>query len=485
MTGRHRSEVVYTPRPGTIPTLGVPDLSGVRVVHLIGIGGAGMRGLAELLLARGIRVSGSDLKGSRGLGELQRLGATVFVGHDPEQLEASGRPDAVVISTAIPDVNPELVAAREMSIPVWARAQVLAALMAGSRGLAVAGTHGKTTTTSMLSTILGRAGVDPTYVIGGDLNESGSGARSGNGEWFLAEADESDGSFLLLEPEIAVVTNIEADHLDFYRDEDEIRAAFAQFVMRAGQVVMCADDPGALHSLSLAGRAALSYGVTPGSDAVLTVRDARAARASGTLEIGGERVELRLGVPGAHNLLNAAGAVLAATLAGVEPSDAVRALRSYRGVRRRFEFRGVAGGAEFFDDYAHHPTEIAATLRAARNGHGRILAVFQPHRYSRTRALWRDLGQSLADADLVIVTEIYGAGEEPLPGVTGKLVVEALAEAEPAKRILYLPHRPDVVRFLASEVRSGDLVLTLGAGDITTIPDEAIERVRSHSERAW
>jgi UDP-N-acetylmuramate--alanine ligase len=443
-----------------------------------------MRGLAELLLARGIAVSGSDLKQSRGLTELDRLGASVVVGHSAEQLEAAGRPEAVVISTAIPDANPELLAAREKSIPVWARAQVLAALMAGSRGLAVAGTHGKTTTTSMLSTILGRAGVDPTFVIGGDLNESGSGARSGGGEWFLAEADESDGSFLLLHPDVAVVTNVEADHLDFYRDEEEIRAAFARFLAQAGQAIVCGDDPGALKSLMLAGRQALSYGVTRGSDAVLTVKDPRGPRSSGSLDIAGERVEIQLRVPGEHNLLNAAGAVLAATLAGVAPADAAMALRSYRGVRRRFEFRGVARGAEFFDDYAHHPSEVAATLRAARNGYGRIVAVFQPHRYSRTRALWRELGTSLAEADVVIVTDVYDAGEDPLPGVTGKLVLDALAEAQPAKRILYLPHRTDVVRFLASEVRPGDLVLTLGAGDITTVPEEAIERLRSHPDRA-
>jgi len=470
--------VTYEPPPGSIPTLGVPSLGDVRRVHLVGMGGAGMQGIARLLLARGVAVSGSDLKDSRGLDELRAAGASVFVGHRAEQLDGSDPPDAVVISSAIPAGNPELAAARDRGVPVWARAQVLAALMAGARTIAVSGTHGKTTTTSMLYVILDRAGLDPTYVVGGDLNESGSGARQGSGEWFVAETDESDGSFLLLSPEVGVITNIEEDHLDFYRDGEEIRDAFAAFLERCARGIACGDDPGVRSVLARSGRSVLTYGTSDGAAALLTVLGTDRPGARGDLSIDGERVRIELRVPGAHNLRNAAAAILAAREAGVAPSVAADALRSFSGVRRRFEYRGVVHGAELFDDYAHHPTEVAATLDAAVDGHGRIVAVFQPHRYTRTRALWRSLGESLSRADLVVVTDVYGAGEEPIPGVTGKLVVDGLAEAAPAKRVLYLPRRSDLVQFLLGEVRPGDLVLTLGAGDVTTVAEEIMDRAR-------
>ncbi|MFN2543123.1 MAG: UDP-N-acetylmuramate--L-alanine ligase [Actinomycetota bacterium] len=476
--------MTYDPPPGSIPTLGVPSLDGLQRIHLVGVGGAGMRGIAHLLLARGFEVSGSDLKESRGLEELRAQGARIFVGHAASQLGAEGDPDAVVVSSAIPQRNPELAEARERGLPVWARAQVLAALMAGSRTIAVAGTHGKTTTTSMLCVILERAGLDPTYVIGGDLNESGSGAKQGAGEWFVAETDESDGSFLLLAPEIGVVTNVEEDHLDFYRDGDEIRAAFASFVNRCGSVIACADDAGAREVLAAApATASQTYGI--GEDAIARLRvldaDRPVARAELVLDDGVAEIELR--IPGTHNLLNAAGAILAARATGVDPRRAAEALRSFSGVRRRFEYRGVVRGAELFDDYAHHPTEVAATLEAA-DGHRRILAVFQPHRYSRTRALGRALGESLAGAHVVVVTDVYGAGEEPIPGITGKVVVDGLAESAPSKRVLYLPRRSDVVQYLLEEIRAGDLVLSLGAGDITTLADELIDRARSPIEGA-
>jgi len=471
--------VTYAPPPGSIPTLGVPSLDDVRRMHLVGIGGAGMRGIARLLLSRDVAVSGSDLKDSRGLDELRSAGARIFIGHDGNQLQAGeGPPDAVVASSAIRPGNPELAAARELGLPVWARAQVLAALTAGSRTIAVAGTHGKTTTTSMLCVILDRAGLDPTYVIGGDLNESGSGARRGRGPWFVAETDESDGSFLLLSPEVGLVTNVEEDHLDFYRDGEEIRDAFAAFASRCGEMIGCGDDAGARGVLEQAGRSALTYGVEPDNDARLFVMDAAGPGARARLEVADSQVTIELAIPGRHNLLNAAAAILAASRAGVEPAAAAEALRSFTGVRRRFEYRGVVRGAAFFDDYAHHPTEVSATLSAAVDGHGRIVAVFQPHRYTRTRAFWRSLGESLSRADVVVVTDVYGAGEEPIPGVTGKLVVDGLAEAAPSKRVLYLPRRSDVVQFLLGEIRPGDLVLTLGAGDVTTLAEEVMERGR-------
>ncbi|HXJ64211.1 MAG TPA: UDP-N-acetylmuramate--L-alanine ligase [Actinomycetota bacterium] len=446
---------------------------------MIGIGGAGMSGIARLLLARRIAVSGSDLKASSGLDDLAAIGAVVAVGHRADQVAADGAPDAVVVSTAIPERNPELEEARRLGIPVLARAQVLAALMTGARGIAVAGTHGKTTTTSMASVILERAGLDPTFVIGGDLNESGSNARHGAGDWFVAEADESDGSFLLLAPEVAIVTNVEQDHVDFYASRDETREAFAQFVRGAGTVVACADDEGVRDVLARAGRtgATRTYGIGPEADVRVSPTGVSGRSITGTIGLEDGPVEVSLRVPGVHNLLNAAAALLAAREAGVEPERAAAALGSFGGVRRRFEFRGMGRGAEFFDDYAHHPTEIRATLAAVPDEYRRVVAVFQPHRYTRTEAMWGELGESLAAADVVVLTDVYGAGESPIPGVTGKLLVESLTEAAPTKRVLYLPKRADVAQWLSHEVRPGDLVLTLGAGDITMVPDEALERI--------
>jgi UDP-N-acetylmuramate--alanine ligase len=473
------SELHYVPRPGSIPTLEVPDLTSVRRVHMIGIGGAGMRNLAKLLLARGVEVSGSDLKDSKGLHELEALGATVAVGHLAAQIVD---PDAVVISSAVAEANPELREARARGIVVWARAQVLAAAGAGHRVIAVAGTHGKTTTTSMLAVILERAGLDPTYVVGGDLNEIGSGARHGDGDLFVAEADESDGSFLLPRPEIGIVTNVEVDHVDFYPGgRSEIEAAFAVFMRGASRVVACGDDPGVREALAQAGCDALTYGLGDGNDVRVTVDLDGPGGVRGSIAPKGEPpVAVHLTVDGSHMLLNAAAALAAAGLVGVPASLAAEALEAFLGVRRRFERRGQVRGATFYDDYGHVPTELAVTLGVARRtGPRRLIAVFQPHRYSRTQALWRELGASLTEADVVVVTDVYGAAQDPIPGVTGKLVVDGIADVSPRDtRIVYLPHRPDVARFLEAEVRGGDLVLTLGCGDVWMLGDEALERIR-------
>ncbi|HEX2025180.1 MAG TPA: UDP-N-acetylmuramate--L-alanine ligase [Actinomycetota bacterium] len=467
----------YVPPPGSIPTLPVPDLDRVRSVHLVGIGGAGMSGLARVLLARGIRVSGTDLKESSPSTQLRALGADVSIGHGEDRL---GELDAVVVSTAIPPSNPEVVAAHRRGIPVLARAQVLAALMGERRGVAVAGTHGKTSTTSMLAVILERTGRDPTYLVGGDLNESGSNARSGDGPDFVAEADESDGSFLLLEPDLSVVTNVDDDHLDFYPSRDDVEAAFTAFCRRSAKVVACADDPGARRVVEASGVAVVWYGWS--ADAAVRLEEPRTTlegsaavvRTAGP-DVKPWRGELAFPLPGIQYLANAAAAVTAAALLDVPPAEAVAALRGFGGVRRRWDRRGIANGAVFVDDYAHHPTEIEATLATARtDGSERVVAVFQPHRYTRTASMWRALGQSLSGADLAVVTDVYGAGEPPVPGVTGKLVVDGLVEAVPGRRAVYLPHRSDVAPFLAREVRPGDLVLTLGAGDITMVPDETM-----------
>jgi UDP-N-acetylmuramate--alanine ligase len=466
----------YQPPAGSIPTLPVPSLDGVRAVHLVGIGGAGMRNLARLFLARGIEVSGSDLKDSEGLRALAAAGAVVRIGHDAS---AVGDPDAVVVSSAIAPDNPEVVLARERGIAVWARQQAIAAFADAHRSIAVAGTTGKTTTTSMLATVLEHAGLDPSYLIGGDLNESGSGARAGDGDLFLFEADESDGSFLLADPAIGVVTNVEVDHVDFYPGgAEELRAAFAVFCARSDRVVVCVDDEGARDALRRSGAGGITYGEAPEADVRLSVGSPGPGGARGTLTIDGATVPLTLRIDGAHNLVDAAAAVAVGRLVGVPADLAVRALETFGGVRRRFEHRGSARGAEFFDDYAHVPTELSVTLGVARSrAPRRVVAVFQPHRYSRTQALWRELGASLVAADVIVVTDVYGANQTPIPGVTGQLVVDGVRRAAADRDIVYAPHADDAVAYLDREIREGDLVITLGCGDIWMVGDAALARI--------
>ncbi|HEX6844187.1 MAG TPA: UDP-N-acetylmuramate--L-alanine ligase [Actinomycetota bacterium] len=466
----------WTPPTGSIPTLGVPAIDGIRAVHLIGVGGAGMRNLARLFLARGIAVGGSDLKDSSPLRGLAEVGVAIAVGHDPANI---GDVDAVVISSAIAPDNPERRDAERRGIAVWRRQQALAALAAGHRGVAVAGTHGKTTTTSLVAATLVHAGLDPTYLIGGDLNESGSGAHHGDGDLFVYEADESDGSFLLGAPWAGVITNVDVDHVDFYPGGlDEIIAAFAEFAARATHVVACGDDPRVRRALALADVAATTYGVDAGNDLILTIDGLGPEGARGRLRTGEGEISLALQVDGPHNLLNAAAAVGVATLAGVPAQVAAEAVATFEGVHRRFELRGRVRGASFYDDYGHTPTEMEVTVATARRREpGRLIALVQPHRYTRVQALWRELGASVAGADLIIVTDVYGAAQPPIPGVTGKLVVDGVQLAAPGRRTVYLPHRRDVVAFLDREVREGDLVVTMGCGDVWMLGDAALERM--------
>jgi UDP-N-acetylmuramate--alanine ligase len=466
----------YAAPEGSIPTLHVPSLEGVAKVHLIGAGGAGMRNLARLFLARGIAVDGSDLKETKGVRELRDLGARIEVGHDPAHLAA---PDAVVISSAIAPGNAELRAAEDSAIPVWRRQQAVAALAEGRRAVSIAGTHGKTTTTSLVALALERAGLDPTYLVGGDLNESGSGARHGDGELFVFEADESDGSFLLAPASIGVITNIEVDHVDFYPGGlDEIVAAFATFAARCGHVVAFGDDDDVRAALAAAGVEATTYGHGADNDLVVTTDGLGPSGVRGRVAVDGREVAVALAVDGPHNLLNAAAAIAVARLCGVDPADAAASLASFRGVHRRFELRGRARGADFIDDYGHTPTEMRVTIDTARRREPRrLIAVVQPHRYSRVRALWRELGRSVTGADVVVVTDGYGAAQEPIPGVTGKLVVDGVQLSSPGRRTVYLPHRRDVVAFLDREVRDGDLVLTMGCGDVWMVADAALERI--------
>jgi UDP-N-acetylmuramate--alanine ligase len=460
-----------------------PDLT---AVHLVGIGGAGMSGIARVLLARGASVSGSDAKDSRTVSALRALGATVSVGHSAEALDGAR---TVVVSTAIRDDNPELVEARRRGLQVVPRAQALAALMAGRRGVAVAGTHGKTTTTSMLTVAAQRCGVDPSFAIGGDLNEAGSNAHHGTGDLFVVEADESDGSFLAYRPHVAVVTNVEADHLDHYGDEAAVFAAFERFaetVDRAGFLVTCADDPGARRLSEVARRGGLdvrTYGTSDDADLRLADLAVTGATSRYAPVLHGRRLPaVSLGVAGRHLALNSGAALLAGLGLGLPEDRLVDGLAGFTGVRRRMELKGAVGGVRVYDDYAHHPTELVAQLEAARSvaGAGRLVIAFQPHRYSRTLAFAEAFGQALGHADEVVVMEVYAAGEEPVPGATGAAV--AAAVPLPAEQVLFEPSWSAVPAALAHRARPGDLVLTLGAGDVTLIGPEVLRLLGAPAE---
>jgi UDP-N-acetylmuramate--alanine ligase len=448
------------------------DLGRPLRIHVVGIGGAGMSAIASVLATMGHRVTGSDLKSSAGLERLRSRGVSAIVGHHPDNV---GDADFVTISTAIPATNREVVEAGRRGIPVLRRAEALAAVAATRRTVAVAGTHGKTTASSMLALVLIEAGLRPSFIIGGDINEVGSGAAWSDGEWLVVEADESDGTFLHLAPEVALVTNIEPDHLDYYGDVAHLEAAFAQFLGGTGAAsIVCADDPVA----SRLGRAvdATSYGVAPGADYRMT--DLVTRRSSGRFAVAHAGVALgriTLAVPGAHNARNACGALVAGLAVGASFDDARRALERYGGVARRFEFRGEGAGITFVDDYAHLPTEVRAALAAARDGEWqRVVAVFQPHRYSRTAALWADFADAFVDADVLVVTDIYSAGEAPRPGVSGRLIVDAVAASHPGQEAVYVPGHRQLVAHLRQILQPGDLCLTLGAGDLTVLPDELL-----------
>jgi UDP-N-acetylmuramate--alanine ligase len=449
--------------------------AGARRVHFVGIGGAGMSGIARILLSRGIAVSGSDAKESRALGALRALGGEVYVGHDASHV---GPADAVVVSSAIRANNVEVVHARDQGIPVIQRAAALAGVMAGRRGIAVAGTHGKTTTTSMLTIALQYCGADPSFAIGGDLNEAGSNAHHGSGELFVAEADESDGSFLLLSPYAAIVTNVDADHLDHYGDEAAIGRAFVAFLERIdpdGFAVLCADDPGSRRLVADSPVAVRTYGES--QDADLRIEGLQLNGLGSTFEVvdRGRRLgPVRLRVPGRHNAMNAAAALSAGIGLGLPSSQLREGLARYDGVRRRFEYRGEVAGVRVFDDYSHNPTKVTAALRAARHvaGTGRVFVVFQPHRYTRTLSFAREFGAALALADEVLVMEVYAAGEDPIPGVTGQSV--AAAVPLPANRVSFEGSWAAVAAQVAARTRAGDIVLTMGAGDVTQLAPEVL-----------
>jgi UDP-N-acetylmuramate--alanine ligase len=482
---QHRAIEALAERP--VPDLPRPqpplDLAIEHRLHVVGVGGPGMSAVAIALAEMGHVVSGSDLREHPVLERVRAAGVDVYIGHDRGLVHGV---DAVTASTAIPAQNIELDEARATGVTVLSRAGMLASICARAKSLAVAGTHGKTTTTSMLMLILAQAGMRPSFVVGGDVTDVGTGAQWTHGEWLVVEADESDGTHLELPLFGAILTNVEADHLDHYGSFDGIVAGFDDFLGQIeGPKVICGDDP---IGVELARRhTATTYGL----DAACDVRavDVRATSGSfrfdltrrhddGRTDVLGEVV---LPLRGVHNVVNATGAAALALSIGVSFDDIAAALARFGGVARRFDVRGVDRGATFVDDYAHLPAEIDAVIRAARDSGDswqRIVAVFQPNRYHRIQEMWQEYGLAFTGADLVVLTDIYASGTVPIPGVTGKLIVNAVTEADPARRVVWLPRREDLVAFLAGELRDGDVCISMGCGDIATLPSEVLDARR-------
>ncbi|HUN34084.1 MAG TPA: UDP-N-acetylmuramate--L-alanine ligase [Trebonia sp.] len=455
----------------------VPALSDLGRVHLAGIGGAGMSAIARVMLARGVVVSGSDAAETATLKELESLGARVHLGQRAANLADA---QTLVVSSAIREDNPELVEARRRGLRVLHRAGALASLTADRRVIAVTGTHGKTTTTSMITTIFLGVDAGPGYAIGGTLASTGVNAADGSGPDFVLEADESDGSFLMLSPDAAVITNVDADHLDNYGTVEAYRASFSRFCDRiapGGLLITCADDPGAAEVARHGrdrGLRVVTYGAYAEAD--YQARDIQVAgmNTSFTVTGGGTSVEVMLQVPGSHYVLNATAALAAAAELGIAPASAAAALGGYRGAGRRMEPKGEAAGVRVVDTYAHHPVELVADLAAARQiaAGGRVIAVFQPHLYSRTRIFAAEFAGALAQADVAVVLDVYAAREDPEPGISGRLVADAVpGEAH------YVPMAADVPRFVASIAAPGDLVLTMGAGDVTRLGPLILEQL--------
>jgi len=449
-------------------------------VHFVGIGGSGMSGIAEVLLNLGYAVSGSDLKRSATTAHLEARGARIFEGHAAANVAGV---QVVVISTAVHADNPEVIEARQRGVPVIPRAEMLAELMRMKYGIAIAGSHGKTTTTSMVAMVLDRGGFDPTVVVGGRLGVLGSGARLGKGEFMVAEADESDRSFLKLSPTIAVVTNIDREHLDTYRDLADVQDAFVGFVNKIpfyGAAVLCLDDPPVQDILPRVERRLVSYGLS--WHAHISARDVELTPTGANytaVQRGSALGPIALNVPGAHNVLNSLAAVAVGLDLGVGFDRIREGLASFTGVDRRFQVRGDEGGILVIDDYGHHPTEIRATLAALRTRAGarRTLVLFQPHRYTRTHHLWDEFCRAFHHADVLLVTDVYAAGEEPIEGATGEALAAAIA-ARGHQQASYAGDLKSAGARLAEEAREGDVVLTLGAGSVWTAGDEVLKKVR-------
>ncbi|HHS13114.1 MAG TPA: UDP-N-acetylmuramate--L-alanine ligase [bacterium] len=457
----------------------IPVLGRTRRVHFVGIGGIGMSGIAEVLLNQKFTITGSDLKLTSVTKHLEDLGAVVYEGHSGEQILGA---DVVVVSSAVGLENPEVREAHNLKIPVIRRAEMLAELMRMKHGLAIAGTHGKTTTTSMIGQVLQEDGMDPTLIVGGKVRSLKSNARLGESAYYVVEADEYDRSFLQLAPVLAVITNIETEHLDCYRDLSEIKSAFVTFANKVpfyGAVLLCLDEPSLQEIIPDLERRIITYGLNPqaevrGLDPEFHEMESR-IRVSSREEILGE---IQLQIPGLHNIKNALAAVAVGLEMEIPFGSIQKALKSFTGVHRRFEIKGEVQNVLVIDDYAHHPTEIEATLRAARKGwNRRVVAVFQPHLYTRTRDFYRDFGRSFFDADILVVTDIYPAREKPIPGVTGEWIAKE-ARSVGHRQTVYLPQKEDVVDYLLGIMQKNDLVITMGAGDIWKIGEDFISRVK-------
>lgn len=451
----------------------------IRHIHFVGIGGIGMSGIAEVLLNLGYQVSGSDLRESETTERLRSLGAAVFIGHRPENITS---PHVVVISSAVKRDNPEVAAAQEKQIPVIPRAEMLAELMRLKYGIAIAGAHGKTTTTSLVATVLAAGGIDPTVVIGGKLNSLGTNAKLGQGEFLVAEADESDGSFLKLSPAIAVVTNIDAEHLDYYRDIDEIKEAFLAFINKVpfyGVSILCLDERHIQSLIPRVEKRFLTYGMNTQAD--YQARDVGPMRLGSRYRVlhhGQDLGWFELSIPGMHNVSNSLAALAVARELDIDIDTIRKALKEFSGVQRRFQIKGEASGVLVVDDYGHHPTEIKATLAAARAGLGRrVVTVFQPHRYTRTQHLLDEFFTAFNQADSVIVMEIYAAGEQAIPGISGKVVYEGI-KRHGHKDTIFLPTKEEAAAHLIKALAPGDVLITLGAGDVWKVGEAVLERLR-------
>lgn len=453
------------------------NFSSVKHIHFVGIGGSGMSGIAEILLSQGFVVSGSDMQSSETTAYLAKQGAKVFIGHAKENIEGA---EVVVYSSAIrPQENPETAAALDRKVPIIRRAEMLSEVSRLKYTLAIAGTHGKTTTTSMCGLVMMKAGLDPTVIVGGRLKGlGGTNARLGKGNWIVLEADEYDRSFLQLLPTIAVITNIEADHLDIYSDLDDIKGAFTEFSNKVpfyGTACVCLDDPGVRDVMPHIKRVVTTYGTTPQCDVRATDISYQEKHSTFTLNYHGKPLcQITLNVPGEHNVLNALAACAVALQCEVAPDVIAEALSEFGGVYRRFEIKGEHNGILVIDDYAHHPTEILATLEAARNGwNRRIVAVFQPHTYTRTRDFYLEFATSFDNADVLILTDVYPAREEPIEGVSGKLISDAARDAG-HRHVHYVPRLADVPSALREILHEGDILLTMGAGDVHKVGSDVL-----------
>jgi UDP-N-acetylmuramate--alanine ligase len=459
------------------------SLQNIEHIHIVGIGGAGMSAIAHILLDQGKRISGSDIKESRYVTALRERGATIHIGHAAFNIDGA---ELVVYSTAIRENNPELVEARNRRVPLLHRSALLGPLSAGRRLIAVTGTHGKTTTTSLIASLLTVNGDDPGFLIGGELNEIGTNARNGSGAFFVLEADESDGSFLHVAPEIAVVTNIENDHLDHYGDMSRLFESFLEFGSTAtGTVVACLDDEGSARlarELADSGKTVVTYGLAQEAD--IAAREIRATERGTTFTAvdrrSGATLAVETALRGAHNVRNLLATFAVARCLGIPDASFSTCAREFKGVVRRFQLIDQVDGIALYDDYAHHPTEIKATLAAASEaGFARVIAVFQPHRYSRAALLMEEFGRAFDDADVVVATELYAAGEEPIPGVSGKRVFERICENTERKQLAFIPRLVDIPAYLASRLRAGDAVFFIGAGDVNLAIRETADALRA------